>query len=179
LFVFLLVGIGLGVLSGGPASAWVLNACRYQYTVTFYKFSNVTSTWQSAHNSGAGRWNATTNQPDLVQTSQSTVDQWVYDDNYSATWSGLASGGCVPGSYWYNNLVTVQYNLNQTVGWTTGWRQALAVHEQGHAWGLAHNSNNCTNKSAMRDDARWVLLNCSNPGTPPWQDDINGKEQLY
>ena len=160
-----------------PSSGYVLNNCRFSGNPVEYKYSSVGTAFQTAHDAAAGRWNSTTGTPDLAKTTAlAGIEIWVYDDSYTATWDGLATGGCVHGGYWSNNQVKIEYNLSGTSTDSAAKKQHLATHELGHALGLAHNSNSCTTKSVMRD-GYWAFNNCS--GTAPYQDDINGKEWIY
>lgn len=147
-----------------------------------YQLSSVGAQWTDAQALGAARWNVTTDVPDIVATNSGLANVWVYDDVYTATWAGLHSGYCPWGNYiWDPHQTRIQYNLSTSSGFphTASNRLAVAVHEIGHAWGLGHTPYSCVTRSVMNSWAGYVNDTCPNPGTPPYPDDIAGKNFLY
>jgi len=82
-----------------PADAYVLNGCKFAGTnpqIT-YGFDGVTTTWQTAFNSGQAAWDAESPGWGGWFTASTPANIPVWDASYDASWLGLASGGCDSG----------------------------------------------------------------------------------
>lgn len=186
----LILALSFGVGSQVSADAYVLNGCKFPGSnpQIVYEYWNVTSTWQSAFNTAQAAWDSETPGWGGWFAYGTSENIPVFDGGYAGSWWGLASGGCDSGGgeTWYNlthcpgsnPCVKIQFNTNTTGGMNATERAHIAVHELGHALGLAHSSLGCSNPVVMRSDATWVYDNCGLV-VPPWQNDLDGVDAIY
>ena len=106
----------------------------------------------------------------------------MFDSVYSDDWSAVALGGCDSGGRqdWYNDLVEIKYNFTHMDDMSSSEKAQVGIHELGHALGLAHSYHGCNSPgpAVMRGDPLYSLNVCGD-STAPYQDDINGVENLY
>ena len=97
----------------------------------------------------------------------------------SATWNGLASGGCAEGGSqtWYNEFVDIQFNLRLTPEDSTV-RRIVTIHELGHSLGLAHRESSCTSPAVMDASGVEAYIECGNSDAP-YYDDRLGISLIY
>lgn len=168
------------------AEAYLLNGCKFPGSNPNIeiKYMHVTDTYKSATNTAQNRWDADT--PNyggyFTVTTGSDPEIKVYDSYYSETWYAIAAGGCDSGGgqEWYNDLVLIKYNFNTMDDLSSSEKIQIGIHELGHALGLAHSYHGCSSPgpAVMKSDALYGLNVCGDD-TAPFQDDIDGVENIY
>lgn len=167
------------------AEAVNFNGCKYAGSspAIGYRYYSVSSTWQTAFNSGQSAWDSSSAAGYFTYTpTDSTPNIPVEDFWTSSTWWGLATGGCASGGgqTWYNEKVEVDFNTRTTGSLSTTEKKLVVIHELGHAYGLAHTSTNCGGvyKAVMHSDPTWVLDNCGSSAAP-YSNDVYGVNIVY
>lgn len=170
------------LVTAAPSQAFAFRGCKWGGTfgsssALKYHFSSVTSGWVTAFNQGQYAWDTKAVPGYFVETTSSTtMNLLVRDYSMAADVWGYTSMPCSGGTY--SDNLTVDFN--STAALAAGSMKLVAIHELGHAYGLGHVSNGCTDQhigpAVMKSDAT-VLDPCG--GNPPYADDVNGVNALY
>lgn len=166
------------------ADAWAANGCKYAGTspAITYGYSSLSTLWQNSFYSGQAAWDASSAPGYFTTTASPFKNIWVRDYSSSQTWWGLATGGCDSGGgqIWYGPLVNIYFNNRTADGLSTTERKLVAIHELGHAYGLAHSSLGCgvSFEPVMRSDPTWVGDNCGH-WNAPYSNDVYGVSIIY
>ncbi|MEW5354057.1 matrixin family metalloprotease [Streptomyces sp. 16-176A] len=180
------------VIPASPAAAYDTLGCRFTSGTLKWQDSTTTSGYATAAKNAVGAWNTTSTQFNMNQVT-SGANIRVTNGNFGSTWQGLRFVGitldtsqrdpvaysCSGGTWdttvvtWWNDYYTQHYGAAK--------RQAIMVHELGHALGLAHTAaapgSSCGQVSIM-DKAIDAWYDVCGFWTPR-QDDINGANALY
>jgi hypothetical protein len=165
-----LVALALVVVTADPAKAFVTHGCRYDpasiYPISF-RFFSVGSSYVTATKAGVSRWKAAA-VPGYFQEQSLSLDPEVNvtDGPYGGWYYALTWWGCNSGLY-AENEVNLDWDTVNCAGLTAGQKRDIAIHELGHAYGLADVSGSlCRVMNAAK-----ALQGC---GYFPASDDING-----
>lgn len=182
----LLLGVVVGAMllsMVSPANAWVLNRCKYAGSdpTIHYKFYSVTSTYETAFQSGQAAWDATSSPGYFKEVTGWDPNLEVRDEWSSSTKWAWVAGGCPSGTYqtWNGNETYMTFNTRTMASLSATEKKIVAIHEMGHSYGLAHSSLGCgANRPVMRSDPTWVLDNCGDANAP-YPNDVAGVNAQY
>ncbi|MBO9522045.1 MAG: hypothetical protein J7518_10960 [Nocardioidaceae bacterium] len=164
-----------------PASAYNLNCGKFDGpnpTIT-YRFFDVGPGWENAFNQAQYRWDVVHVPGRFVPTSSSDPMIEVRDGSYADDFWARTSWTCpiLPWqTNWIGNEVKQKYNTRTTGSLSAENKKYVAIHELGHAYGLAHESMTCSSGPAVMEQGS-EKFHCA--GLPPWQDDQNGVIDKY
>lgn len=170
------------LVTAAPSHAYAFRGCKWggsfgSSSILKYHYSSVTSAWITAFNQGQYAWDTKSVPGSFGETTSSTsMNLLVRDYSMSSDAWGLASSPCTGGTY--SNNLTVDFNSSASLAAAS--KKLVVIHELGHAYGLGHVSNSCSDQhvgpAIMKSDAT-VLNQCG--GSPPYADDVNGVNALY
>jgi hypothetical protein len=166
-------------VAASPAAATVPPpiGCRYagtNPTIDVRNNINSTSPYTAALSRGITRWN---DSPAPGQfrfvTSGANVEAWqTYSSRTEWAWTTV-TGGC-PNGY-YSQTQDLTFNTRTMDSFSDRQKWVVAVHELGHVYGLDHTASSCNRPSVMKQGED--KFSC--PGTPPWNDDLTGVNNIY
>jgi hypothetical protein len=163
------------VVTADSAQAYVVHGCKYDpasIDPISFRFFSVGSLYVTATKSGVSRWNAAA-VPGYFQEQSLSPDPEVNvtDGPYGGEWYALTWWGCTSGLY-SGNEVNLDWDTVNSAGLTTTQKRDIAIHELGHAYGLADVSGSLCRVM----DAAKAVAQC---GYFPASDDINGVNYIY
>lgn len=172
------------VLAAPSADAYVHGDCKYAGTnpTIRYYFSGVSSSYQQIFNNAQWRWDSTSAPGYFTPTSSGSnrnikvMDLW--STSTSLAWT---AGGCDAGpgfGTWWNNRVDIVFNTRAMDGRSWDRNVQTAVHELGHAYGLAHSTLGCSSPVVMRSPSSWAYDTCG-AGVGPYANDVQGVQAHY
>lgn len=188
-------GLALGLIfavgDSSPSMAWNSLGCEFPTSTPRYHVATNQSP-TTAIASAANEWNSRQSDVKLVNGSSSNWHVKVRNRDLGNTnWSGLfhregsltAIPSCTSGGTWVAGQPAIDIN-NYHNSNNPARRQSTAVHEFGHALGLAHNNTTFTcpgggaaYRAVMYYSGARFTGNCS--VFAPQTDDINGVKATY
>jgi hypothetical protein len=173
------------------AHAYALSGCRFATSTDVLKWQDATTRpdYAGPAADAVGVWNAEPIPLTLVKAT-SGANIRIADGVFGKTWHGMSFAGITldtserdptiyacSGGTWDTTMVT-WWNRSYTDPFPAEERQAIMIHELGHAFGLAHTfADLCGQATIMDADiVRWYTV-CGLHA--PKQDDINGINALY
>ena len=173
------------LLFASALPAWAeYNGCKFPGTnpVIQYQYFSVGWQAQSWHDAGASAWNSSSADGSFSEISSGDEEIRIYDDYYAWSHNAITAGGCSSGGAqpWTGDLVEIEYNLSELVGRSFNENKMTAVHELGHAYGLAHDllPHCAINRTVMATVGAWVGSNCGD-WSAPYSSDVSDVNALY
>ncbi len=171
----------VGVVSPPPANAydhlcgkWVGSDPRISY-----RYYDVTDTYRNAFGSGQAAWDAPDRIPGYHAIDSDNGDPMIEVRDYAYSWDDWARAtaqGCTWG-WWDYNEVKIQFNSRTMSGLSSREKKIVAIHEIGHAYGLAHEYYTCSNPGPTIMRQGTGKFGCDGDG--PWYDDAEGVRAKY
>lgn len=177
------------VVPASPVAAYELNGCKFSTGTLKWQDATTTSGYATAANNAVQAWNSTSTQFNMNKVT-SGANIRVANGNFGETWNGVKfvgitldtsqNVGTCSGGTWDTTVVT-WWNDHYTQSFGATKRQAIMVHELGHALGLGHTQaaagSSCSSVSIMDRNINSWYDTCG--FWSPRQDDINGANALY
>lgn len=145
--VALVAALALIAVFPKAAAAYALHGCKYDpdsISPISYRFFSVSDDHEEAFGDGQADWDSAHNVPGYFKEQSWSADPEinVIDGSYNSDWYALASWGCSGGEY-TGNEVEIDFDASNTGSLTDAQLVAIAVHELGHAYGLAERTSAC------------------------------------
>lgn len=166
-----------GTLPAPSAHAYEVNGCKYGGTnpTIRYQLVSMGAGWTTAFQVGQAAWDATSAPGFFTQVYDASRNLQAEDADYSFGAPAQQYGLCV-GGIWRDNLSFIQFDTSYLAGYSSYQEEVVAIHEIGHAYGLAHETyTTCTIPSVMV----YALAFICAPFDPPWVDDVAGVQHIY
>lgn len=189
--VALALGVAAAALPATPAMAYNTLGCKFGVSGNSLRWQDATnsSSYASAATQAINAWNSTSTQFNFAKVT-SSPHLLVADGNFGATWNGASFSGIIldmnqqnpianscGGGTWDTSIVA-WWNRYYTNAYGATKKQAIIVHEIGHALGLAHTTSvGCGTMTIMDWDIDAGFDSCG--FWSPRADDINGANALY
>lgn len=153
---------------------WGCTYPRHWDTIT-YHYEYVGSTYQNATYEGREAWNSATGIPDFRGSGEAaplTIKDGYWEFNNAWAWV-TRPAGCL--EYHIPNHVTQKtfmWNTATSRKVTNAFKAKIAMHELGHAYGLAHDNPPCNGSTIMGPN----VTNCAQSIT---SEDVNRVRRIY
>lgn len=176
----LFIGLSVILLSGIVNVVYAYNVigCRWESSTVYYYYDNYNSSRGKAYiDIGAEGWDST----DINFIKGTAGNYNIYcseTDNLNVSWDGITNYTYSGTSGYINDPATIQLNTAKTRTWNdNGALQSVAIHEFGHAVGLAHveNARVIMNPYTWGENSRYEDFGI----TTIQADDVNGANSLY
>ena len=134
--------LGLSALQAPPSDAYSLGSCQWGAVTSlrWSNFSGTTGIYETAVNTGASRWNATSTPVSISQTASGNPTNFqVNTANFgNVSWVGRAPNFDTCPAGFYNAALPLQLNTYYLASYSATRRAGIAAHEFGHNLGLRH-----------------------------------------
>lgn len=167
----------IGLAESANAAVPPFSGCRYSGSDPTLKIAysgSLVEPHRYALVDAANRWNRTP-APGAFSVSQTGANIRGWTEYSSETYWAVTVGSCGSDIYW-DTTVDIWFNSRTFDALSTYQKSVVAVHELGHAYGLAHVQMNCGGRPSVMEQGE-EKFGC--PLTPPWNDDVIGVQNIY
>lgn len=167
------------VFFASPASAWQQECGRFfgGDPSLNYRYYGVTQSYRDAFNQAQYSWD-TTSAPGTFYENSTDTDPHVEVRDFQYSWGDWARTTWTCGVvYWLNNEVYIDFNTGTMASLSAREKKIVAIHELGHAYGLAHEYYTCSYPGPATMRPGQGKFACAGDG--PWYDDVLGVQTIY